>query len=70
MSKLQYLSVDNLAGSSVPFAYAAKAGPWIFLNGHEANYEADIKPVQSVTNGILLFSYRRNSLQVTIPELL
>ncbi len=36
MSKLQYLSVDNLAGSSVPFAYAAKAGPWIFLNGHEA----------------------------------
>ena len=41
-----------------------------FLNGHEANYEADIKPVQSVTNGILLFSYRRNSLQVTIPELL
>ena len=39
-------------------------------NGHKAHYEADIKPVQSVTKGILLFSYRRNSLQVTIPELL
>jgi enamine deaminase RidA (YjgF/YER057c/UK114 family) len=29
-------SVDRLAGSGTHFAYAVKAGPWIFLNGHEA----------------------------------
>jgi enamine deaminase RidA (YjgF/YER057c/UK114 family) len=29
-------SVDHLAGGSTRFAYAVKAGPWIFLNGHEA----------------------------------
>jgi enamine deaminase RidA (YjgF/YER057c/UK114 family) len=29
-------SVDRLAGSSTGYAYAIKAGPWIFLNGHEA----------------------------------
>jgi enamine deaminase RidA (YjgF/YER057c/UK114 family) len=29
-------SVDRLAGSGTSFAYAVKAGPWIFLNGHEA----------------------------------
>jgi enamine deaminase RidA (YjgF/YER057c/UK114 family) len=26
----------NLLGMPVPFAYAVKAGPWIFLTGHEA----------------------------------
>jgi enamine deaminase RidA (YjgF/YER057c/UK114 family) len=29
-------SVDRLVGTSTSFAYAVKAGPWIFLNGHEA----------------------------------
>ena len=29
-------SVGRLAGSSTGYAYAIKAGPWIFLNGHEA----------------------------------
>src|ERR1051325_7829013 len=29
-------SVENLLGTSVSYAYATKAGPWIFLNGHEA----------------------------------
>jgi hypothetical protein len=29
-------SVEGLAGSGTRFAYAVKAGPWIFLNGHEA----------------------------------
>lgn len=26
----------RLAGSAIDYAYAVKAGPWIFLNGHEA----------------------------------
>src|SRR3989441_12812317 len=29
-------AVERLAGSGTRFAYAVKAGPWIFLNGHEA----------------------------------
>lgn len=29
-------SVDRLAGSATSYAYAIKAGPWIFLTGHEA----------------------------------
>jgi enamine deaminase RidA (YjgF/YER057c/UK114 family) len=35
-STLAVKSVDRLVGSSASFAYAVKAGPWIFLNGHEA----------------------------------
>ena len=29
-------SVENLLGTPVPYAYAVKAGPWLFLTGHEA----------------------------------
>ena len=35
-STLAVKSVERLVGSSTSFAYAVKAGPWIFLNGHEA----------------------------------
>ena len=28
--------VENLLGTSVRYAYAVKAGPWVFLTGHEA----------------------------------
>ena len=33
---LEVKSVPNLLGTSVSYAYAVKAGPWIFLTGHEA----------------------------------
>ena len=33
---LDVRSVENLLGKPVPYAYAVKAKPWIFLNGHEA----------------------------------
>jgi enamine deaminase RidA (YjgF/YER057c/UK114 family) len=33
---LEIKSVASLAGTSVPYAYAVKAGPWVFLTGHEA----------------------------------
>src|SRR5919199_5990203 len=36
MANLEVRSVDALAGTGVPFAYAVKAGPWLFLTGHEA----------------------------------
>jgi hypothetical protein len=32
----------RLAGSAINYAYAVKAGPWVFLNGHEAfDFEKD-----------------------------
>jgi enamine deaminase RidA (YjgF/YER057c/UK114 family) len=38
-------SVERLAGSSINYAYAVKAGPWIFLNGHEAyDFEKGLAP--------------------------
>ncbi|MGH7070069.1 MAG: RidA family protein [Acetobacteraceae bacterium] len=29
-------SIANFAGTGICYAYAVKAGPWVFLNGHEA----------------------------------
>ena len=44
-SALTIKSVERLAGSAVNFAYAVKAGPWIFLNGHEAyDFERGLAP--------------------------
>src|SRR5262249_38777700 len=38
-------AVERLAGSGTRFAYAVKAGPWIFLNGHEAfDFEGGLAP--------------------------
>lgn len=36
MPGLEVKSVDKLLGTPVAYAYAVKAGPWIFLTGHEA----------------------------------
>ena len=36
MADIEVRSVEGLAGSAVPYAYAVKAGPWLFLTGHEA----------------------------------
>ena len=33
---LEVKSVANLLGTPVSYAYAVKAGPWLFLTGHEA----------------------------------
>ena len=33
---IEVKAVERLLGTSVSYAYATKAGPWIFLNGHEA----------------------------------
>lgn len=35
----------RLVGSAVNYAYAVKAGPWVFLNGHEAfDFESGLAP--------------------------
>jgi enamine deaminase RidA (YjgF/YER057c/UK114 family) len=36
VASIEVRSVESLAGSAVPYAYAVKAGPWLFLSGHEA----------------------------------
>src|SRR5260370_1622731 len=36
MAALEVKAVEKLLGPAVSYAYATKAGPWIFLNGHEA----------------------------------
>src|SRR5262245_46183422 len=36
MAHIEIRSVESLAGTAVPYAYAVKAGPWLFLTGHEA----------------------------------
>lgn len=36
MPALEVKSVGNLLGTPISYAYAVKAGPWIFLTGHEA----------------------------------
>src|SRR5207302_958628 len=36
MAALEVKAVERLLGTPVSYAYAVKAGPWIFLNGHEA----------------------------------
>lgn len=36
MTTLEVRSVERLLGTGVVYAYAVKAGPWIFLTGHEA----------------------------------
>jgi hypothetical protein len=43
MMMLEVKSVPNLLGTPVSYAYAVKAGPWIFLTGHEAfDFESGI----------------------------
>src|SRR3954469_15486698 len=36
MANIEIRSVEGLAGSAVAYAYAVKAGAWLFLTGHEA----------------------------------
>ncbi len=36
MANIEIRSVEGLAGGAVPYAYAVKAGAWLFLTGHEA----------------------------------
>jgi enamine deaminase RidA (YjgF/YER057c/UK114 family) len=36
MANIEVRSVEGLAGTGVAYAYAVKAGPWLFLTGHEA----------------------------------
>jgi enamine deaminase RidA (YjgF/YER057c/UK114 family) len=44
-SSITALTVEHLAGSAVNYAYAVKAGPFVFLNGHEGyDFAAGLAP--------------------------
>ena len=57
---LEVKSVPNLLGTAVSYAYAVKAGPWIFLNGHEAfDFESGIPEEVAGRPGFPLFGRPR-----------
>jgi len=44
----------RLVGSAINYAYAVKAGPWVFLNGHEAfDFERGLAPEVETGNGAI-----------------
>ena len=57
---LEVKSVPNLLGTPVSYAYAVKAGPWIFLTGHEAfDFESGIPEEVAGPSGFPLFGRPR-----------
>src|SRR5438094_5299911 len=51
----------NLLGMPVPFAYAVKAGTWIFLTGHEAfDFESGIPEAVAGPPGFPLYGKSRS----------
>ena len=61
MATLEVRSVPNLLGTPVSYAYAVKAGPWIFLTGHEAfDFERGVPEEVAGPSGFPLFGRLRN----------
>jgi enamine deaminase RidA (YjgF/YER057c/UK114 family) len=60
MATLEVKAVEHLVGTGVPYAYAVKAGPWIFLTGHEAfDFAAGITEGVAGAPGFQLFGRPR-----------
>jgi hypothetical protein len=60
MPALEVKTVRRLLGTNVPFAYAVKAGPWIFLTGHEAfDFETGITEAVAGAPGFPLYGRPR-----------
>jgi len=56
MATLEVKAVEHLLGTGVPYAYAVKTGPWIFLTGHEAfDFDAGVTEAVSGPPGFPLF---------------
>jgi enamine deaminase RidA (YjgF/YER057c/UK114 family) len=61
MTVLEVKAVENLMGTPVSYAYAVKAGPWIFLNGHEAfDFQGGIPEEVTGPAGFPLFGRPRS----------
>ena len=60
MATPEVKAVERLLGSGVPYAYAVKAGPWIFLTGHEAfDFAAGVTEAVAGPPGFPLFGRPR-----------
>src|SRR5438874_970273 len=60
MALLEVKAVEHLLGTGVPYAYAVKAGPWIFLTGHEAfDFDAGVTEGVAGPPGFPLFGRPR-----------
>jgi enamine deaminase RidA (YjgF/YER057c/UK114 family) len=58
---LEVKSIDRLLGTPVSYAYAVKAGPWIFLTGHEAyDWETGIPDEVAGAPGFPLYGRSRS----------
>jgi enamine deaminase RidA (YjgF/YER057c/UK114 family) len=58
---LDVRSVENLLGTPVPYAYAVKAGPWVFLTGHEAyDWETGVSDEVAGPPGFPLYGRHRS----------
>ena len=61
MARPEVKAVGNVLGTPVSFACAVKAGPWIFLNGHEAfDFETGIPEEVAGKAGFPLFGRPRS----------
>src|SRR3981081_1518684 len=69
-------TAERLAGAAVNYAYATKAGPFVFLNGHEGyDFEAGVIPTVTRAPGFPAYGrpgYRRadKSILILMRELL
>jgi len=56
-------------GTAVSYAYAVKAGPWIFLTGHEAfDFESGIPQEVAGPSGFPLYGRPRSRREASISE--
>lgn len=61
MPGLEVKAVSNLLGTPISYAYAVKAGPWIFLTGHEAfDFERGIPDEVAGPSGFPLWGRPRS----------
>jgi enamine deaminase RidA (YjgF/YER057c/UK114 family) len=61
MAGLEVKAVENLVGTPVSYAYAVKAGPWLFLTGHEAfDFASGTPPAVAGPPGYPLYGLPRS----------
>src|SRR6266851_5799890 len=60
MAALEVKAAEHLLGTGIPYAFAVKAGPWIFLTGHEAfDFDAGVTEAVAGAPGFPLFGRPR-----------
>src|SRR4051794_24468147 len=61
MADIEVKAVDNLLGTPFSYAYAVKAGPWLFLTGHEAfDFTSGTTPEVAGPSGFPLYGKPRS----------